>query len=275
MLNLSKNLGRTTAKPCVWKRRRSVDQLSRVALDHSAVNVLKNDARLPVVPREVTRGHTVEEIQRKLHVEFVVERVRVHDVNEPSSARQQIQISNEPQQPRGCVVLGHGDRDLNSGHHVHRGRQCSSESVSHGHRDRAVGRRVGGGAQDGQVVALTGLAGSDEELGRSEVLVVQQDPVTEKRRFIRVLCVRSHNAKVRTASGGRPADYFAVIVEDKIGPGDNVQGTGCRAKSGQVIRQPPKLNELSRDGTDQHPAVKDFGEGYGIATGRLGMPEAW
>jgi hypothetical protein len=80
---------------------------------------------------------------------------------------------------------------------------------------------------------------------------------------------------VRTASGGRPADYFAVIVEDKIGPGDNVQGTGCRAKAGQVIRQPPNLNELSRDGTDQHPAVKDFGERYGIATGRLGMPEAW
>ncbi len=274
LLNLSKNLGRTTAKPCVWKRRRPVDQLSRVALDHPAVNVFKNNARLPVGPLEVTWGHTVEEIRRRLHVEVVAEGVCVHDdVNEPGSAGLQIQISNEPQQPRALVGLGHGDRGLGSVRYVHRRCQCSSESVAHGHSDRAVGRRVGG-AQDGQVVVLTGSAGSDRKLGRSEALVAQRDPVTEKGRFTRVLSVRSHHAKVSAAFGDRPVDHFAVIVEDKIESGDNVQGTGCRAKAWQVICEPPNLNELVRDGTDQHPAVKDFAERHGIAAGCLGVSDA-
>jgi hypothetical protein len=87
-----------------------------------------------------------------------------------------------------------------------------------------------------------------------------------------MLSVGSHQAKVVAASGGRSADQLTVIV-DEVGPGDNVQGTGRRAKAWQVICQPPNLDELRRDGTDQYTAVKDFAERHGIATGRLGVSD--
>jgi hypothetical protein len=119
---------------------------------------------------------------------------------------------------------------------------------------------------------LTGSADSDRKLGRPEPLVVQGDPVTKKGRQIRVRGVGSHQAKVVAASGGRSVDDFTAIV-DEVAPGDNVQGTGRRAKAWQVICQPPNLDELLRDGTDQHTAVKDFAERHGIATGRLGVSD--
>ena len=86
LFNLGEHLGRIAVKPRDWYSRRSVDELTRVALDHAAENVLVNGTRLPVVPREVARGRTVEAIRRQLHVELVVERVGVYNGNESGSS---------------------------------------------------------------------------------------------------------------------------------------------------------------------------------------------
>ena len=117
-------------------------------------------------------------------------------------------------------------------------------------------------------------ASSDRKLGGSEVLVAQRNPVTEEGSFIRVRSVRSHQAEVRAAPVERPVYHFAAILKDKVAPGDDVQGTVRRAKAWQVIGHPSNLNELVRDGTDQHPAVEQFAERNGIAAGRLGVLDA-
>jgi hypothetical protein len=98
LLNLGEHLGRIAVKPREWHGRRSVDELTRVALDHATENVLVNVARSPVAPREVARGYIVEAIRRKFHVELVVERIGVHNGNEPGSSERQIQLGNVPQQ---------------------------------------------------------------------------------------------------------------------------------------------------------------------------------
>jgi hypothetical protein len=100
LFNLGEHLGRIAVKPREWHGRRSVDELTRVSLDHAAEDVLVNGTRLPVVPCEVARGRTVEAIRWQFHVELVVERVGVHNGNESGSSERQIQVSNVPQQPR-------------------------------------------------------------------------------------------------------------------------------------------------------------------------------